>query len=65
MVVDGDDVLAIQRPYPARAFPLVSSVMPRDQKSVASHTKKKSNQRRRWGHPQHLAEIEITGITRG
>ncbi|MEC8919954.1 MAG: bL21 family ribosomal protein [Actinomycetota bacterium] len=27
--------------------------------------KNKSNQRRRWGHRQHLAEIEITGITRG
>ena len=31
----------------------------------ASNYKNKSNQRRRWGHRQHLAEIEITGITRG
>jgi large subunit ribosomal protein L21 len=27
--------------------------------------KPKANQRRRWGHRQQLAEIEITGITRG
>ncbi len=27
--------------------------------------KNKSNQRKRWGHRQHYATIEITGITRG
>ena len=27
--------------------------------------KNKSNQRRRWGHRQHYATIEITGITKG
>ena len=27
--------------------------------------KNKSNQRKRWGHRQHYATIEITGITKG
>ena len=27
--------------------------------------KNKSNERRRWGHRQHYATIEITGITKG
>lgn len=27
--------------------------------------KNKSNQRRHWGHRQHYATIEITGITKG
>lgn len=27
--------------------------------------KAKSNQRKRWGHRQHYATIEITGITKG
>jgi large subunit ribosomal protein L21 len=27
--------------------------------------KNKSNNRRRWGHRQHYATIEITGITKG
>ena len=27
--------------------------------------KNKTNQRKRWGHRQHYATIEITGITKG
>jgi large subunit ribosomal protein L21 len=27
--------------------------------------KNKSNQRRRWGHRQHYATVEITGISKG
>ena len=27
--------------------------------------KNKSNERKRWGHRQHYATIEITGITKG
>ena len=65
MVVDGDDVLATPQ---ALAGSSVSARIVADAKGpkIRAFTyKNKSNQRRRWGHRQHLAEIEITEITRG
>ena len=65
MVVDGDEVLATPE---ALAGANVSARIVADVKGpkIRAFTyKNKSNQRRRWGHRQHLAEIEITGITRG
>ena len=65
MVVDGNDVLATPE---ALAGSSVSARIVADAKGpkIRAFTyKNKSNQRRRWGHRQHLAEIEITEITRG
>ena len=65
MVVDGDDVLATPE---ALVGSSVSARIVGDAKGrkIRGFTyKNKSNQRRRWGHRQRLAEIEITGITRG
>ena len=65
MVVDGNDVLATPE---ALAGSSVSARIVADAKGpkIRAFTyKNKSNQRRRWGHRQHLVEIEITGITRG
>ena len=65
MVVDGDDVLASPE---ALSGASVSARIVGDAKGpkIRGFTyKNTSNQRRRWGHRQHLAEIEITGITRG
>ncbi len=65
MLVDGDEVLATPE---ALAGSAVTARIVDDAKGpkVRAFTyKNKSNQRRRWGHRQHLAEIQITGITRG
>ena len=65
MVVDGDDVLATPE---ALAGSSVSVRIVGDAKApkIRGFTyKNKSNQRRRWGHRQHYAEIEILGIARG
>ena len=60
MLVDGDDVLATPE---ALAGSAVTVRIVADARGPTY--KNKSNQRRRWGHRQHLAEIEITGIKRG
>ena len=65
MVVDGDDVLATPGDLAGSS---VSARIIGDVKGpkIRGFTyKNKSKQRRRWGHRQHLAEIEITKIKRG
>ena len=65
MVGDGEDGLATPE---ALVGSSVSARIVGDAKGrkIRGFTyKNKSNQRRRWGHRQHLAEIEITGITKG
>ena len=65
MVVDGDDVLATPE---ALSGAKVTARIVGDAKGpkIRGFTyKNKSNQRRRWGHRQHYAEIEILGIARG
>ena len=65
MVVDGDDVRATPE---ALAGATVTAKVLADVKGpkIRGFTyKNKSNQRRRWGHRQHLAQIEITEIKKG
>ncbi|MDH3752875.1 MAG: 50S ribosomal protein L21 [Acidimicrobiia bacterium] len=65
LVADGDDVLAT----PAQlAGATVSATIIDEVKSpkiIGFTYKNKSNQRRRWGHRQRHAVIEITGISKG
>ena len=65
LVVDGDEVLA--RPDQLSAASVRARVVAeaRGPKIDGFTYKSKSNQRRRWGHRQALATIEITEITRG
>ncbi len=65
LLVDGDDVLATPEDL---AGTTVTARVVGDAKGpkIRGFTyKNKSNQRRRWGHRQHLAEIEITSISKG
>jgi large subunit ribosomal protein L21 len=65
MVVDGDTVLA--RPADLRDAAVTARVVGevKGPKIRGFTYKNKTNQRRRWGHRQKYATIEITGITRG
>ena len=65
MVVDGDDVLVTPEALEGSSVLARIVADAKGPKIRAFTYKNKSNQRRRWGHRQHLAEIEITGITRG
>ncbi|HJO79816.1 MAG: 50S ribosomal protein L21 [Acidimicrobiales bacterium] len=65
MLVDGDEVLATPEDLAGSAVSVRVVAAARGPKINAFTYKNKSNQRRRWGHRQHLAEIEITGIKRG
>ena len=65
LLVDGDDVLATPE---ALSGAKVTARIVGDAKGpkIRGFTyKNKSNQRRRWGHRQHYAEIVILGIARG
>ena len=65
MVVDGDDVRATPE---ALAGSTVTARVIGEVKGpkIRGFTyKNKSNQQRRWGHRQHLDEIEITRIKKG
>jgi large subunit ribosomal protein L21 len=65
MLVDGDSVLAT--PESLGNSKVTARVISdaKGPKIKAFTYKNKSNQRRRWGHRQKLAEIEITGIKKG
>jgi len=66
LVVDGSRVLATPdqlRPTEVRARVVDTDV--RGPKIRGFTYKSKSNQRRRWGHRQHLALVEITSISTG
>ncbi len=65
LVVDGDDVLATAD---ALVSASVTAVVVDEHKAakIRGFTyKNKSNQRRRWGHRQTLATVEITEIQKG
>lgn len=64
MLVDGDTVLA-GRDVGAAAVSARVVGEAKGPKITGFTYKNKSRQRRRWGHRQHYATIEITGITRG
>lgn len=65
LLVDGDTVLAT--PAQLQGARVTARVVDevKGPKINGFTYKPKANQRRRWGHRQQLAEIEITGITRG
>ncbi len=65
LLVEGDEVLATPE---ALAGATVTARIVGDAKGpkIRGFTyKNKSNQRRRWGHRQHYAQIEIVSIARG
>ena len=64
LVVDGDTVLAT--PDAALKGASVTARVVGEAKGpkiIGFTYKNKTNQRKRWGHRQHYATIEITGIT--
>jgi large subunit ribosomal protein L21 len=65
LVVDGDDVLATPSQLGGAAVRARVVGESRGPKIEGFTYKAKANQRRRWGHRQHYATIEITSITRG
>ena len=65
LVVDGDDVLATPADLAAARVTALVVDEHRGPKIRGFTYKNKSNQRRRWGHRQTLATIEITDIRRG
>ncbi|HEX4777284.1 MAG TPA: 50S ribosomal protein L21 [Acidimicrobiia bacterium] len=65
LVVDGDDVLATPSQLGGAAVRARVVGEARGPKIEGFTYKAKANQRRRWGHRQRYATIEITSITRG
>ncbi|HEY1827160.1 MAG TPA: 50S ribosomal protein L21 [Acidimicrobiales bacterium] len=65
MVVDGEKVLAT--PEQLKGASVTAKVVGEEKgpKINAMVYKNKSNQRRRWGHRQHYATLEITAIAAG
>ena len=63
MLVDGDTVLAT--PAQLAGVTVTAKVVGEEKgpKINAMTYKSKSNQKRRWGHRQHYATLEITAIT--
>jgi large subunit ribosomal protein L21 len=65
LVVDGDSVLATPAQLSGASVSARVVGAARGPKIVGFTYKNKSNERKRWGHRQHYATIEITGITKG
>jgi large subunit ribosomal protein L21 len=65
LLVDGDTVLATPNQLSAASVTARIVGEAKGPKIVGFTYKNKSNERRRWGHRQHYATIEITGITKG
>lgn len=65
LLVDGDDVLATPAQLGGAAVRARVVGESRGPKIDGFTYKAKANQRRRWGHRQRYATIEITSITRG
>jgi large subunit ribosomal protein L21 len=65
LVVDGDSVLAT--PAQLSGATVTARVVgeARGPKIIGFTYKNKANERRRWGHRQKYATIEITGIKKG
>jgi len=64
LVVDGDTVLATPDQLAGASVSARVVGFTKGPKINGFTYKPKSNQRRRWGHRQRYATIEITGITR-
>jgi large subunit ribosomal protein L21 len=65
LVVDGDAVLATPAQLSGASVTARVVGAARGPKITGFTYKNKSNERKRWGHRQHYATIEITGITKG
>ena len=65
MVVDGDDIRATPEALAGSTVTVRVIGGVKGPKVRGFTYKNKSNQRRRWGHRQHLDEIEITRIKKG
>lgn len=65
LLVDGDTTLATPDQLKGASVSARIVEESRGPKIVGFTYKNKSNNRRRWGHRQTLATIEITGITKG
>jgi large subunit ribosomal protein L21 len=62
LIVDGDTVLATPEQLAASSVTALVVGEEAGPKIRAMTYKSKSNQRRRWGHRQHYATVEITSI---
>lgn len=65
MLVDGDAVLATPKDLKGASVTAKVVGEAKGPKVTGFTYKSKSNQRKRWGHRQHYATIEITGIKKG
>ncbi len=65
LVVDGDAVLATPAQLSDASVTARVVGAARGPKITGFTYKNKSNERKRWGHRQHYATIEITGIKKG
>jgi large subunit ribosomal protein L21 len=65
LVVDGDSVLATPAQLSGASVTARVVGTARGPKITGFTYKNKSNERKRWGHRQHYATIEITGIKKG
>jgi large subunit ribosomal protein L21 len=65
LVVDGDAVLATPAQLSGASVTARVVGAARGPKITGFTYKNKSNERKRWGHRQHYATIEITGIKKG
>ncbi len=65
LIVDGDTVLATPDQLAKATVEAKVIDEHRGPKITGFTYKNKSNQRKRWGHRQTLATIEITGIKKG
>ena len=65
LLVDGDNTLATPSQLAGASVSARIVEETKGPKILGFHYKNKSNNRRRWGHRQTLATIEITGITKG
>ncbi|MFM8862395.1 MAG: 50S ribosomal protein L21 [Acidimicrobiia bacterium] len=65
LVVDGDSVLATPAQLAGASVTARVVGEAKGPKITGFTYKSKANERRRWGHRQKYATIEITGITKG
>lgn len=65
LVVDGDTVLATPAQLAGASVTARVVGETKGPKIIGFTYKSKANERRRWGHRQKYATIEITGITKG
>ena len=65
LLVDGDAVLATPAQLSGASVTARVVGEAKGPKVIGFTYKNKANERRRWGHRQHYATIEITGLTKG